>query len=122
MAKFDRFCQLAVNFADLADFLCVYIEEAHPSDGWAFSGNIDIRQHKTLDNRMAAAQILAMRKPPFPVVVDSMADEANTKYGGLFERLYVFRDDVIEYQGGRGPSGCLLSEVEQYLVNFRSSV
>lgn len=121
MAKFDHFIQVAKDFADVADFLSVYIEEAHPSDGWAFSGNIDIRQHKTIDHRLAAAHILAMSKPTFPIVVDSMTDEANIKYGGLFERLYIFQDDIIQYQGGRGPSGCHVSEVEDFLVEYRKN-
>ncbi|ELU00448.1 hypothetical protein CAPTEDRAFT_204892 [Capitella teleta] len=115
----DRRVGSIADYQRPGHFLCVYIEEAHPSDGWAFSGNIDIRQHKTIDSRLAAAEILSLRKPSFPIVVDSMTDEANIKYGGLFERLYVFRDDVIEYQGGRGPSGCHVAEVEQHLLRYK---
>lgn len=122
MAKFGHFCKVARDFADIADFLSVYIEEAHPSDGWAFTGNVDIRQHQTIDHRLAAAYTLSMDNPPFPIVVDSMTDEANIKYGGLFERLYVFQNNVIKYQGGRGPSGCHVEEVEAYLKNYRKSL
>ena len=34
--KVDEFLSLAQEFGDVADFLTVYIEEAHPSNGWAF--------------------------------------------------------------------------------------
>ena len=34
--RVDEFLRIAREFGDVADFLAVYIEEAHPSDGWAF--------------------------------------------------------------------------------------
>lgn len=36
-ARVDEFLSIAREFTDVADFLTVYIEEAHPSDGWAFN-------------------------------------------------------------------------------------
>ena len=35
-ARTQEFLEIARQFKDLADFLTVYIEEAHPSNGWAF--------------------------------------------------------------------------------------
>nr|KAG5708627.1 hypothetical protein BaRGS_034844 [Batillaria attramentaria] len=32
-----------LEYADLADFRIVYIREAHPTDGWAFRNNYDIK-------------------------------------------------------------------------------
>lgn len=34
--RVDEFLGIVREFNDVADFLTVYIEEAHPSDGWAF--------------------------------------------------------------------------------------
>lgn len=34
--KLDSFLSIKEEFEDVADFVLVYIEEAHPSDGWAF--------------------------------------------------------------------------------------
>ena len=34
------------RYDGVADFAVVYIAEAHPSDGWALEGNIDIPKHK----------------------------------------------------------------------------
>lgn len=36
LAKLREFGEIVHDFADIADFVIVYIEEAHPSDGWAF--------------------------------------------------------------------------------------
>ena len=35
-ARVDEFLSIVREFSDAADFLTVYIEEAHPCDGWAF--------------------------------------------------------------------------------------
>lgn len=36
LTKLHEFGEIVRDFADIADFVIVYIEEAHPSDGWAF--------------------------------------------------------------------------------------
>jgi Iodothyronine deiodinase len=33
----DEYTSLVSDFKDKADFVAVYIEEAHPTDGWHFS-------------------------------------------------------------------------------------
>lgn len=35
MVKLRDFGEIVRDFSDIADFIIVYIEEAHPSDGWA---------------------------------------------------------------------------------------
>lgn len=35
VAKLRDFGEIVHDFSDVADFVIVYIEEAHPSDGWA---------------------------------------------------------------------------------------
>lgn len=35
-ARVGEFLSIVREFGDVADFLTVYVEEAHPSDGWAF--------------------------------------------------------------------------------------
>ena len=51
--------------------------------------------------------------PKCPIVVDDISDEANLQYGGLYERLYIVLDDVIVYQGERGPMGYRMEEDEE---------
>ena len=36
MKRMEKYAQLIADFKDVADFVTVYIEEAHPNDGWAF--------------------------------------------------------------------------------------
>lgn len=36
MKRMEKYVQLVADFKDVADFVNVYIEEAHPQDGWAF--------------------------------------------------------------------------------------
>lgn len=118
MAKFDAFCQVASRFADVADFVMVYIEEAHPSNGWAFKNNIVISKHKTIEDRLAAAQLLRAQNPPFPVVVDAISDNANLAYGAFYERLYIIQKDQVVFAGGKGPRNYYVEHVEAWLNTY----
>ena len=103
----------------MADFLTIYIEEAHSTNGWFVRGNhYQIADHTTIDDRIKAMKPLLDRKPPFPVVSDVINDDANKGYGGLFERLYVIKDGVVELVGGRGPMGYDLNVVRDWLVTY----
>ncbi len=68
------------------------------SDGWAFTNNIDINQHRNLEERLSAAQILVQKEPLCPVVVDEMSNIAAIKYGALPERLYVLQAGKVVYK------------------------
>lgn len=122
MANVNRVGCLAHEFADVSDFLMVYIEEAHPADGWSFKDNYPIKSHRSIDERIGAAGHLAVKDGGITVVVDSMTDAANRAYGGLFERLYIIQNGTVVYQGQRGPHGFRLPEVEQWLRNYRLAI
>ena len=119
MAKFGDFCKIASSYADVADFVTVYIEEAHAADGWAFNNNISINAHRKLEDRIEAARILLDQKPPFSIVCDDMDEAANYAYGGLFERLFVIHRGTIAYEGGLGPFFYCVDEVEDWLEKYR---
>ncbi len=119
MGKFKRFNSIAKEFASIADFLIIYIEEAHPSDGWGFKYNVQIATHRSVQDRLNAASQLAEEEMVCPMVVDDMDDAASTQYGGLFDRLYVVKEGVVVYEGGRGPLNYKVEEVEQWLINYR---
>ncbi|CAL8307700.1 unnamed protein product [Lota lota] len=38
-----KFKELVKDYRDVADCLVVYIAEAHSTDGWAFTNNVDIK-------------------------------------------------------------------------------
>ena len=44
VVKLDRFKSLIGRFSKVADFIIVYVEEAHPADGWRFGGNFEIHK------------------------------------------------------------------------------
>lgn len=121
VAKLSEFKKLVDEFCDKADFLIIYIEEAHASDGWKFRNNYDINIHRTLEDRLQAARELEKLNPGCPIVVDTMSDIANESYGALYERLYIVLDEVIVYEGKRGPVGYKIDEVKAWLDKYVKS-
>ncbi|XP_019626689.1 PREDICTED: type I iodothyronine deiodinase-like [Branchiostoma belcheri] len=108
------------DFASVADFVVVYVAEAHPTDGWALSGNMatDIRQHRSLEERLAAAEMLALHDIPCPILVDTMDNAAARAYAALPERLYIVLDGVCVYRGEQGTGGYRPEEVRDWLQKF----
>uniref|UniRef100_A0A8C4EPS8 Iodothyronine deiodinase n=1 Tax=Dicentrarchus labrax TaxID=13489 RepID=A0A8C4EPS8_DICLA len=114
-----EFKELVKDFSDVADFLVVYIAEAHSTDGWAFTNNFDINQHQSLEDRLAAAKILVQKEPLCPVVVDEMNNSAAIKYGAMPERLYVLQAGKVVYKGAIGPWGYDPKEVRSFLEKMK---
>uniref|UniRef100_A0A3Q3NCU2 Iodothyronine deiodinase n=1 Tax=Labrus bergylta TaxID=56723 RepID=A0A3Q3NCU2_9LABR len=115
---------LILNFGSyIADFLVVYIEEAHPSDGWVSSdAPYQIPKHRCLEDRLTAARLMLAEVPGSNVVVDNMDNSSNAAYGAYFERLYIVRDERVVYQGGRGPEGYRISELRNWLEQYRNDL
>ncbi|KAK3727541.1 hypothetical protein QZH41_018643 [Actinostola sp. cb2023] len=115
MKRLEKYTELVAEFKDVADFVIVYIEEAHPQDGWAFENNNSIFSHKSQRQRCSVAGRLAIDHAPCPVLVDTMLDAANMAYGAFPIRLYVIMGDHVVYQGGTGPTGYSFDEVSDWL-------
>jgi len=128
MAALERFSQMVEKFSASADFVCVYIAEAHPAEKAHFGGNYDIRTHAGFDDRMAAARVFLQEfdellRTKFPslkdvsidVVVDPMEDEANRKYAALPERLFGIIGGKVGYVGDVGPYGYDIDEIEAWI-------
>uniref|UniRef100_A0A803ST90 Iodothyronine deiodinase n=2 Tax=Anolis carolinensis TaxID=28377 RepID=A0A803ST90_ANOCA len=115
MFRFGEFKKLIEDFSFAADFLVIYIEEAHASDGWAFKNNIVIKSHRTLHDRMQAAEILLKQYPLCSVVMDTMENLSSSTYAALPERLYVLQGGNIVYKGGVGPWNYNPQEVREVL-------
>ena len=87
----------------------VYIAEAHSVDGWQMQANVDegvlVRQHVTLEDRLAAAREgVARLGLTMPVLVDGMDDAVSDAFAAWPERLYVAdRRGRLAYVGGPGP-------------------
>ena len=122
VVQLARFNKLAASYADIADFLFVYIKEAHPTDGWSFTNNkYNIAQHKNLTDRLLAAQIVEDLCPGHPVLIDSMKNEACAAYKAFPERLYILKDEKVVLQGGEGPMDYSVAKIEEWLENFKQS-
>lgn len=122
MTRLAAFQRIVRQYADIADFVVVYIEEAHPSDGWASTdAPHQIPKHRCLEDRLRAAQLMLAEVPGSNVVVDNMENSSNAAYGAYFERLYIVRDERVVYQGGRGPEGYRISELRTWLEEYRNT-
>jgi len=125
MANLDKFGKLRENFSGMADFVTIYIAEAHPAERGHFrvggeGGNYDIDTHANIADRLNAATTLKEEAGEAlkgcKILVDPMDDRANIAYAALPERLYVVRDGQVVYQGGLGPFDYKISEVEAFLA------
>lgn len=121
MTRLKAFQRLVLRYADVADALVIYIEEAHPSDGWVSSdAPYQIRKHRSLEERLSAARLMAREAPGVAIVADSMENSTNSAYGAYFDRLYIVQDGKVVYQGGRGPEGYRISELRHWLDQYRT--
>ncbi len=109
------------QFKDDADFLTIYIREAHPQDEWHMDSNVDegvcYSQPHSLEGRLAIAQDFVKRfHYPIPLAIDAMGDPVNRLYAGWPERLYVIGENsTILYKGGMGPFNYKPEEVRMWL-------
>ena len=128
MSQLGRFLQLQREYSDVADFALVYLEEAHPTDGWMYESVTHlVPQHTTVEARCAAAELLAAEvrallasqpgavPAPPPLVVDTLANEASLAFGALPERLVVLQGGVVRFVGGKGPEEYSIDEARQAL-------
>lgn len=114
--------EIARRYRDHADFLGVYVREAHPTDGWQMQSNervgVSVAQPKSLSERATVAtQCFAKIKPSFPWGVDDIDDATGHAYSGMPARLYILDPTgTVVYKGGRGPFGFKPGEMEQALI------
>ena len=93
------------------EFVCVYIQEAHPDDGWQVAMNLHheivYRQPTTAQERAEIAGACAIgMKLRMPMVIDELSNEVNAAYGALPERLYLIdAQGTIVWRTGPGPFG-----------------
>jgi hypothetical protein len=105
-----------------ANFLRVYVREAHPTDGWKMESNaragVSVAQPQTFDERASVAEHFCTRlNPSMPVVIDDISDPVGHAYSGMPARLYVIdTKGKVAFKSGRGPFGFKPPELEQALA------
>jgi hypothetical protein len=106
---------------DRANFLTVYIAEAHPEDEWQMDSNVEekivFKQPRLLEERREAAKILVERlKCRLPVAIDGMDNGADVAFAAWPERIYIIGSDGrVAYKGGMGPFEFDVEEAKQKL-------
>lgn len=106
-----RLNEIYDEFKDRVEFVCVYIQEAHPTDGWQVLMNVRDEilhaQAKTEAERAeAAGACLIGLQFRMPMVLDKLSNEVDEAYSALPERLYVLGPDgTIAWRCGPGPFG-----------------
>jgi hypothetical protein len=114
--------QIYNDYKEHADFLTIYVREAHPTDEWQMKSNLkdDVcyAQPKTLAQRLAIANDFTKRfKFPIPFGIDDMSNAANDAYAAWPERLYIVDESGhIAYRGGMGPFNYNPAEARAWLA------
>ena len=104
-----RLVEIYQELKGQVELCCVYIKEAHPLDGWVLPENtsegIEFESPGTKDERATIAGLCMLRYNfPFPMLLDSMNDEAEDKYRSQPDRLYVINSEgKISWKSGLGP-------------------
>lgn len=89
-----RLNEIVGEFRNDVDFVCVYIQEAHPSDGWQVQANLEddvvLAAPTTMAEREDYAGLCMLKLAlDMPMVVDAMDDAIDRAYNALPERLYL---------------------------------
>ena len=115
------------RYRDRAEFVLVYVREAHLRDGWKMESNerrgVDLLQPATYEERMSVASVCRERLSlGIPFLVDTIDDAVGAQYSGMPSRLYLIdREGRIAFKSGRGPWGFRPAELEQALVLLLAS-
>jgi hypothetical protein len=109
------------EYRNQAEFVIVYIKEAHPEDEWQLesnrTGNVVYTQPKTFAARLdLVSKFVEQMGVETPTLVDDIQNTAMACYAAWPERLYIIETDgTIAYKGDMGPSGFRPDEVKEYL-------
>jgi hypothetical protein len=109
------------QYGDRAAFYVVYIQEAHPIDGWQLDDNVEddvlVSSTASDEERVQVAGVCMTKLGvELPAIVDEADDRVERAYTGWPDRLYVI--DIggrIAYKSAAGPFGFKPSEVEATL-------
>ncbi len=111
--------EIYLRYKDSVEFFVVYVQEAHPTDGWQTDSNVEegvlFRQHQNYDERESVAQSCSIDLHiGLPIIIEEMDNIVDEAYGAAPERLYlVDADGKVAYHGGAGPHFFDLDEWEQ---------
>ncbi len=97
------------TYKDRMHFFCIYINEAHPDDGWQIKVNLDAdiihNQPITIEERADIAEVCQLDlRLNMPVLLGDIENETDLSYAARPVRLFVLDEDgVIVHRSGVGP-------------------
>lgn len=106
-----RLNEIYSEFGEAVDFYCVYIQEAHPTDGQQSTQNVAdgilYEQPKTIDDREELAQVCMLRLDlKMPTLLDNMDNAVDRLYAALPDRLYLLDEQgVVVFRTAVGSPG-----------------
>lgn len=110
-----------------ADFITIYIREAHANDEWKLFGvNADLPaytaegvcypQPRTLAERLEVAERFAQHHAyHIPLFIDGMKNSAMRAFAAWPKRLYIVNRGAIAYRGGVNPFNYSPEDVKDWL-------
>ena len=113
--------ELQNKYSDVANFVIVYIKEAHPDDEWQVDSNEDggiiyTQPTSTEERRELARAFVDQMDVETETLLDDIDNTAMACYAAWPERLYIIgTDGRIIYKGGMGPFYFDPDEVEEIL-------
>ncbi|CAG8526889.1 2173_t:CDS:2 [Paraglomus brasilianum] len=82
------------------DFYMIQIREAHASDVWPIGNVVSVKEHRTLDERLAAArEMVKATRLEIPVFADTMDDVFLKLYKPWPFRFFVIVDGILRLVG-----------------------
>lgn len=108
------------KYKDAFTYVVLYINEAHPSNGWYIGDELyKIQNHMTIVDRQQAAKYLDDDlHPNVYVLLDNLQNRGQKIFGCKYERLYVLHNNKVVYQGKNGPFGYDLDELDMFLNKY----
>ena len=102
----------------------VYIQEAHPTDGWQLGINEEedvlYAQPTNDDEREHAAHACSLGLDlKMPTLIDDMENSTDLAYAALPDRLYLVGvDGTIVFRGEQGPFGFRPEELDAAISGY----
>src|ERR1700687_5438722 len=115
---------MSERYAAAVEFFVVYIQEAHPTDGWQVPHNLDdavlYAQPRSSDERDEIASACTLHLDlSIPTLVDDMENSTDGAYGALPDRLYLIgRDGRVVSKSAPGPFGFRADELESAITLY----
>jgi len=90
---------LYLKYRDQADFLTVYIREAHANDEWPMGNTYSWNQPQVIEDRLLLAQrFVSEMNYLVPVACDTIDNEFNSIFSAWPERYFILQEGRLAFK------------------------